>query len=160
VPGYVSFAREFLRSPLVTASPVPTGAALARIAVAPLPENGDPVVVELGAGTGSTTRAVQHRLAGRGRHIAVEANPRMARLLQRENPTVEVVGDGAHDVVRRLIAKGVRAELVFSTLPPSATAGTRVRADAGSRRACGRGAATATGLTLGGVQSAQMRALR
>lgn len=122
MPDYLTFASEFLHSPMVTASPVPTSVALSDIAVAPVPERGEPVVLELGAGTGSTSEVVQRHLGGRGRHLAVEANPRMARLLRREYPEVEVICRDAREVVRRLSADGVRVDLVFSTLPISVTA--------------------------------------
>ncbi len=120
--GFAVFTREFLRSPWATASPVPSSAALSRVALAPLPERGNPVVLELGAGSGPTTRAVQHRLGGRGRHIAVENNPRLAEMLRRDQPHVEVLCEDAHDTVRRLAAEGVRIDLVFCALPWSLTA--------------------------------------
>src|SRR5262245_47090702 len=55
--------------------------------VLPVPLRGQPVVVELGPGTGPMTHAIRQRLAGRGRHLAVELNPRMARLLAGRCPT-------------------------------------------------------------------------
>ena len=112
-----AFAREFLRSPVHTAALFPSLGPLCRQAIAPLPENGDPVVVDLGAGTGSVTEALQERLAGRGRHIAVEFNPRMAEVLAEAYPKVEVICDDAHAAVERLVAEGVRADLVVSGLP-------------------------------------------
>jgi phosphatidylethanolamine/phosphatidyl-N-methylethanolamine N-methyltransferase len=121
VSGFAVFTREFLRSPMATAAPVPTSAALSALALAPLPEAGDPVVLELGAGHGATTTAVQRRLGGRGRHIAVENNPRLAKVLREAHPHVEVHCEDAHDTVRRLASEGVRIDLVYSTLPWSAT---------------------------------------
>ncbi|MDQ4011692.1 MAG: methyltransferase domain-containing protein, partial [Actinomycetota bacterium] len=59
--------------------------------------------VELGPGTGSTTTAIEHRLAGRGRHVAVEIDPVLAERLRAEFPEVEVlVGDAAE--LERLLA--------------------------------------------------------
>ena len=49
------FVREFVRSPLRTASIVPSSSRLAEQMVAALPAEGDPVVVELGPGTGAFT---------------------------------------------------------------------------------------------------------
>lgn len=117
-----SFAREFVRSPLHTAALFPSFPALCRQATAPLPEIGDPVVVDLGAGTGSVTDAVQERLAGRGRHIAVEFNQRMADVLAERHPNVEVICADAHDAVEKLLAEGVRADLSVSGLPWLCTA--------------------------------------
>ena len=112
-----AFAREFLRDPLHVASLVPSFAPLCRQAAAPLPESGDPVVLDLGAGTGQVTDVIQERLNGRGRHIAVEFNPRMAEVLAERHPKVEVICDDATAVVERLLAEGVRTDLTVSGLP-------------------------------------------
>ena len=80
MPEITEFAREFVRSPIHTAALFPSLGPLCRQAIAPLPEHGDPVVVDLGAGTGQVTELLVERLAGRGRHIAVEFNPRMAEV--------------------------------------------------------------------------------
>lgn len=111
------FARAFVRSPVHTAALFPSFPPLCRQAIAPLPDGGDPVVVDLGAGTGSVTEEVQRRLQGRGRHIAVEFEPRMAAVLQRRFPDVEVICDDAHRAVEKLLADGVRADLSVSGLP-------------------------------------------
>jgi phospholipid N-methyltransferase len=112
-----AFAREFLRDPLNVASLIPSFAPLCRQAAAPLPETGDPVVLDLGAGTGQVTDVIQERLAGRGRHLAVEFNPRMAAILAERHPKVEVICDDARAVVDRLLAEGVRTDLTVSGLP-------------------------------------------
>ena len=111
------FAREFLRSPLDTASVVPSSAALCREITAPIPESGDPVVVELGPGTGVVTAVVQERLGTRGRHLAVELNPRFADALARRFPAVEVVCDDARALPELLARRGLRADVVLSGLP-------------------------------------------
>ncbi|GLZ45300.1 methyltransferase [Actinomycetospora sp. NBRC 106375] len=117
-----AFAREFLRDPLHVAALFPSFPPLCRQAAAPLPETGDPVVLDLGAGTGQVTDVIQERLHGRGRHIAVEFNPRMAEVLAERHPKVEVICDDAHAVVDRLLAEGVRVDLAVSGLPWLATA--------------------------------------
>jgi phosphatidylethanolamine/phosphatidyl-N-methylethanolamine N-methyltransferase len=116
------FAREFLRDPLNVASLVPSAGPLCRQAAAPLPETGDPVVLDLGAGTGQVTDVIQERLNGRGRHIAVEFNPRMAEILAERHPKVEVHCEDAHAVVDRLLDEGVRTDLTVSGLPWLVTA--------------------------------------
>jgi phosphatidylethanolamine/phosphatidyl-N-methylethanolamine N-methyltransferase len=122
-----AFAREFLRDPLNVASLVPSAAPLCRQAAAPLPETGDPVVLDLGAGTGQVTDVLQDRLQGRGRHIAVEFNPRMAAVLAERHPKVEVICDDAKAVVDRLLDEGVRTDLTVSGLPWLVTAPRRGR---------------------------------
>jgi phospholipid N-methyltransferase len=116
------FSRAFLRDPLHVAALFPSFPPLCRQAIAPLPETGDPVVVDLGAGTGSVTDEVQKRLAGRGRHIAIEFDEEMAAVLRERHPDVEVICDDAHAAVEKLLAEGVRADLSVSGLPWLATA--------------------------------------
>lgn len=111
------FAREFLRSPLDTASVVPSSAALCRELTAPVPESGDPVVVELGPGTGVVTAVVQQRLGRRGRHLAVELNPRFADALSRRFPAVEVLCADARALPELLARRGLCADVVLSGLP-------------------------------------------
>ena len=90
----MTFLVEFARSPLVVGAVAPSGRSLSEVVTAPVPRTGDPVVVELGPGTGSFTAAIQRRLGGRGRHVAVEINPRFAARLASAHPGVEVkLGD-------------------------------------------------------------------
>ncbi|MEJ2868144.1 methyltransferase domain-containing protein [Actinomycetospora sp. OC33-EN08] len=116
------FSTAFLRDPLHVAALFPSFPPLCRQAIAPLPETGDPVVVDLGAGTGSVTDEIQKRLRGRGRHIAVEMDEGMADVLARRHPDVEVMCTDAHTAVEKLLAEGVRADLSVSGLPWLATA--------------------------------------
>ena len=78
-----SFLAEFVRSPITVAAIAPSGNALSRAMTTAVPRTGEPLVVELGPGTGAFTRSIQHRLRGRGQHLAVELNPRFAERLTR-----------------------------------------------------------------------------
>jgi phosphatidylethanolamine/phosphatidyl-N-methylethanolamine N-methyltransferase len=119
--------REFLRNPTGIAAVTPSSAAMGTLLSVAIPESGEPVVVELGAGTGACTGVIQRRLRGRGRHIAVEVNPTFAELLTRRYPTVEVVCGEAEDLPTFLADRGApSADVIISTLPwapfaPSAT---------------------------------------
>lgn len=53
---------------------------LAAAMAADLPSHGDPIVVELGAETGALTAAIQQRLGGRARHLAIERHGPWAEL--------------------------------------------------------------------------------
>jgi phospholipid N-methyltransferase len=94
-----------------------------------VPRTGDPVVVELGPGTGAFTAAIQRRLAGRGYHLAVEIDEVFATMVQRRCPGVEVVVDDAVRLPELLAARGIpAADVVISGLPwvalsPSCAAG-------------------------------------
>lgn len=119
--------REFLRNPTGIAAVTSSSTAMATLLSIAIPERGEPVVVELGAGTGACTGMIQHRLCGRGHHIAVEVNPIFAKLLSTRYHNVEVICGEAIDLPTFLVDQGVpSADLIVSTLPwapfaPSAT---------------------------------------
>ena len=119
------FLGQFLRSPTTTGAIMPSSRYLAAAVAAPIPERGDPVVVELGAGTGPFTAEIQRRLAGRGRHIAIEINPRLARRLAQRHPEVELVVDDAARLPRLLAERGIpAADVIVSGLPWAAFSAT------------------------------------
>ncbi|MEU3623611.1 SAM-dependent methyltransferase [Amycolatopsis coloradensis] len=112
------FLGEFARRPLKTAAIAPSSPALAAGMVAPVPESGQPVVVELGAGTGSFTKAIQHKLRGRGRHVAIELNPKLADLLRHRYPGVDVVCADATELPSVLEQRDLGpVDVVVSGLP-------------------------------------------
>ncbi|MEE1790664.1 methyltransferase domain-containing protein [Streptomyces sp. BE308] len=109
---------EFLRSPLQVGAVAPSSRRLAAAVTAPVPEAGDPVVVELGPGTGAFTGMIQELLGGRGHHVAVEINPRLADSLRRRFPRVEVLTADASRLPRLLAECGHgTADVVISGLP-------------------------------------------
>ncbi|MDF5757147.1 methyltransferase domain-containing protein [Spongiactinospora sp. TRM90649] len=112
------FLSQFMRSPSLVGAVAPSSRALARSVTAPVPETGDPVVVELGPGTGPFTEAIQERLGGRGHHLAVEINEPMARLLESRFPGVDVVTADAETLPDLLRERGLgSADAVVSGLP-------------------------------------------
>lgn len=123
------FFREFVRSPLRTASIMPSSRALAERMTAPVHRSGKMrpvgrVVVELGPGTGAFTSVLQEWIRPGDRHLAIELNPTMAAHLARAHPTVEVVTARADDLARILSDHGVGgADLIVSGLPWQAFAG-------------------------------------
>ncbi|GAA1662885.1 methyltransferase domain-containing protein [Nonomuraea maheshkhaliensis] len=112
------FLGQFLRSPGTVGALAPSSRWLASAVCAPIPERGEPIVVELGPGTGSFTVEIQQRLGGRGHHLAVELNEAMATLLAERFPTVDVVNDSASRLCELLGERGLRrADVVVSGLP-------------------------------------------
>jgi phospholipid N-methyltransferase len=124
----VTFLAEFARDPMTVGAVAPSSAALARVVTAVVPRSGSPTVVELGPGTGAFTVAIQHRLAGRGRHIAVEVNERFAARLAAANPAVDVVHADATILAAVLAQRGLdHADVVVSGLPWAAFAADQQR---------------------------------
>lgn len=112
------FLREFVRDPLHTASCTPSSRTLAETLCAPVPTGGDPVVVELGPGTGACTDVLVERLGGRGHHLAVELNPRLAALLERRHPGLDVAVAPAAELPALLAERGLAGcDVVVSGLP-------------------------------------------
>lgn len=114
----VPFLAAALRSPATMGAVAPSSSHLAARLAAVVPRVGEPVVVELGPGTGSVTSAIEHRLAGRGRHVAVEIDLVLARHLRTEYPDVEVLVGDAAELERLLAEHQVPAvDAVLSGLP-------------------------------------------
>ncbi|MFI7209767.1 class I SAM-dependent methyltransferase [Micromonospora maritima] len=113
-----AFLGQFARHPFATGAVLPSGSVLARDITAAVPRTGQPLVVELGPGTGAFTRTIQQRLAGRGQHLAVELNPDFAAALARRHPTVQVVRADAATLDRVLADRHLpAADVVVSGLP-------------------------------------------
>ncbi|MEU0546349.1 SAM-dependent methyltransferase [Micromonospora sp. NPDC005979] len=114
----MSFLAEFFRDPFTVGAIAPSSSGLARMATVAVPRTGSPVIVELGPGTGAFTAAIQQRLGGRGRHIAIEVNPRFAQLLAARYPGADVVNADAADLSTVLAQRGLGgADVVVSGLP-------------------------------------------
>ena len=127
------FLREFVRDPIQTAAIAPSSPALAEAMAAVVPSDGHPTVVELGPGTGAITAAIQRRLGGRGRHLAIERQPRWASLLQQRFPDVDVIHGDVADLPAILTEHDADpADAVVSGLPWAAYRGQLV-VDLGGR---------------------------
>lgn len=113
-----TFLAAVLRSPATMGAVVPSSRRLARRLAAVVPGAGEPVVLELGPGTGATTAVIAERLGGRGRHLAVEIDPVLAAHLRAEHPGVEVLLGDAAQLGDLLDGAGVPAvDAVLSGLP-------------------------------------------
>jgi phosphatidylethanolamine/phosphatidyl-N-methylethanolamine N-methyltransferase len=115
---FLAFLAAALRSPATVGAVTPSSSHLAARLAAVVPRVGEPVVVELGPGTGSVTAAIEYRLAGRGRHVAVEIDLVLAKHLRAEYPGVEVLVGDAATLEQLLAAHQVPpADAVVSGLP-------------------------------------------
>ncbi|HEY9524765.1 MAG TPA: methyltransferase domain-containing protein [Thermopolyspora sp.] len=112
------FFEQFIRSPARIGAIAPSSRRLSTAVAVPVPERGDPVVIELGPGTGPFTAAIQRKLDGRGRHLAIEIDPRLATHLADRHPGVEVVVADAQRLPDLLAERGIAAaDVVVSGLP-------------------------------------------
>jgi phosphatidylethanolamine/phosphatidyl-N-methylethanolamine N-methyltransferase len=113
-----TFVHEFMRKPTTVASLIPSGKSLAGRVSIPVPHDGDPVVVELGAGTGAFSRNIQTILAGRGHHIAIDVNERFIDLLARQFDDIDAVAADARQLPIVLRDRGhPHADVIVSGLP-------------------------------------------
>ncbi|MBG0832080.1 methyltransferase domain-containing protein [Planomonospora sp. ID67723] len=112
------FLGQWMRSPGTTGAVAPSSRKLAETVTAPVPRRGEPVIVELGPGTGAFTAEIQRRLEGRGHHLAVEINPRLAEFLAARHPAVDVMVADAAKLPQLLQERGLtHADVVVSGLP-------------------------------------------
>jgi phosphatidylethanolamine/phosphatidyl-N-methylethanolamine N-methyltransferase len=139
---FIPFLAAVMRSPVTVGAVAPSSSRLAARLASVIPRAGDPVVVELGPGTGSVTAAIEHRLGGRGRQLAVEIDPVLAARLRVEYSRVEVIVGNAVELDRLLAEHQVSGiDAVLSGLPWSLI-------DSGAQRAIVE--ATARSLSPGG----------
>lgn len=121
----LAFLRGFLASPLEVASVVPSSAYLEASVVRAANLQRARCVVELGPGTGGTTRALLRGLAPQARLLALEVNPgfceRLSRLI--DDPRLAVQAGSAEVLAEALRRHGLPAAdtivsgIPFSTLP-------------------------------------------
>jgi len=120
----LTFFREFLRNPREIASVVPSSRFLEHRLVEVADVASARLVVELGPGTGGTTRAILRALAPDARLLAIEINLRFASLLRSVPDARLVVHTGAAiDIQETLAQHGlagpdvVLSGIPFSTMP-------------------------------------------
>jgi phospholipid N-methyltransferase len=116
----LTFLQGFLRKPQQVGSVVPSSRFLERRLVRIADIASSNVVVELGPGTGGTTRAILRALPTHGRLLAIEIDPEFAALLRREchDPRLIVHQGSAEHIRATLAAHGVlRADAVISGIP-------------------------------------------
>lgn len=89
------FFKRWLANPLQMGSIIPSSATFSRLIAERVQYGPDEVVVELGAGTGTVTRALLHAGVPAEKLVVVEIVPEMAQHLREIFPGVKVVcGDG------------------------------------------------------------------
>ena len=114
------FLREWLADPQRTGSVTPSSPKLAAAMARWLPSDPESFVLELGPGTGAVTQALLERGLREDRLVAIENNPKLARLLRRRFPRAHIItGDAWHlDVLLRQHDEPIESVgAVISSLP-------------------------------------------
>ncbi|GJL83126.1 MAG: SAM-dependent methyltransferase [marine bacterium B5-7] len=88
------FFRQWIRAPLVTASIIPSGQALAVNMTRSIVVDGSPVV-ELGAGSGAITRQLLHHGVAEKDLVLVECNRYFADRLRQQFPRATIIRNSA-----------------------------------------------------------------
>jgi phosphatidylethanolamine/phosphatidyl-N-methylethanolamine N-methyltransferase len=91
------FLQEWFANPQRTGSLAPSSPQLAAAMAHWLPHDPESFVLELGPGTGAVTDALIKRGLREDRLVAIERNPKMARLLRDKFPRAQIIiGDAWH----------------------------------------------------------------
>jgi phosphatidylethanolamine/phosphatidyl-N-methylethanolamine N-methyltransferase len=91
------FLQEWIANPQRTGSLAPSSPQLAAAMAHWLPHDPESFVLELGPGTGAVTEALIKRGLREDRLVAIERNPKMARLLRDKFPRAQIIiGDAWH----------------------------------------------------------------
>ncbi len=116
----VQFFRGFLQHPKEVGSIIPSSRFLEKRIVRAAGIREARTLVELGPGTGGTTRALLRAMHPAATLVAIEINPRFVRLLQRtlNDARLHVVEGSAADVSQALAGLGLpAADVILSGIP-------------------------------------------
>ncbi|MGI9431254.1 MAG: class I SAM-dependent methyltransferase [Myxococcota bacterium] len=115
----LKFLQGFLKRPQEVGSVIPSSRYLERRVVDRAGVKDSHMVVELGPGTGGTTRAILRALPPEGKLLCVELNPDFVRVLQQiDDPRLVVAEGGAQDLAAILSSRGLPApDTVISGIP-------------------------------------------
>ncbi len=129
--GWFVFFQEFLRHPLQIGSIIPSSRFLERRIVAAAGIPSVKTVVELGPGTGGTTRAILRAMAPDAQLLSVELNPHFHKLVCRIDDARLIPHLGSARELARIVSThaldppgAVISGIPFSTMDP--TAGTQI----------------------------------
>jgi phosphatidylethanolamine/phosphatidyl-N-methylethanolamine N-methyltransferase len=114
------FLQEWFANPQRTGSLAPSSPQLAAAMAHWLPSNPESYVLELGPGTGAVTEMLIKRGLREDRLVAIERNPKMARLLREKFPRAQIIIGDAWNLDHLLRSRREPIEsvgAVISSLP-------------------------------------------
>jgi len=114
------FLQEWLANPQRTGAVAPSSPKLAAAMARWLPSDPEAFVLELGPGTGAVTEALLKRGLREDRLVAIERNPKLARLLRDRFPKAHIITGDAWHLDRLLSSRRDPIEsvgAVISSLP-------------------------------------------
>ena len=114
------FLQEWFANPQRTGSLAPSSPQLAAAMAHWLPSDPESFVLELGPGTGAVTEALIKRGLREDRLVAIERNPKMARLLREKFPRAQIIIGDAWNLDHLLASRREPIEsvgAVISSLP-------------------------------------------
>jgi phosphatidylethanolamine/phosphatidyl-N-methylethanolamine N-methyltransferase len=114
------FLQEWLANPQRTGSVVPSSRRLARAMARWLPADPESYVLELGPGTGIITKALLQHGLREDKLVAIEHNPKLARLLRERFPRAHIITGDAWRLDHLLHSRARPIEsvgAVISSLP-------------------------------------------
>jgi phosphatidylethanolamine/phosphatidyl-N-methylethanolamine N-methyltransferase len=112
------FLRRWLAHPLKVGAVLPSSPALARLVAKQVPLRTDQAVVEVGAGTGSITKALLERGVSPERLFVVEIDADLCAFLRKQLPQVQVINGDASRLSEMLPSKWLgRISTVISGIP-------------------------------------------
>jgi phosphatidylethanolamine/phosphatidyl-N-methylethanolamine N-methyltransferase len=124
-----TFLRAFLKSPRVVGSVIPSSSFLERKIVTAAEAEAAAILVELGVGTGGTTRSLLKAMQPQARLLAIERTAEFVEMLQHTiDPRLEVVHGCASSIGAEMKKRGygeadaVVSGIPFSTLPKGVAA--------------------------------------
>ena len=113
-----AFLAAALRRPATMGAIAPSSPQLGAVLASVVPRTGQPVVVELGPGTGAVSVVIAEKLPAGARHLAVELDPDMVAFLCRTHPELEVVQGNAAHLGELLAERGITSvDAVVCGLP-------------------------------------------
>jgi phospholipid N-methyltransferase len=122
----LAFLQGFLKKPQEVGSVIPSSRFLERKIVQLTGAAQARVVVELGPGTGGTTRALLQAMPADARLLAIEINPHFARILREHADPRLIVHEGSAEEIPALVEQhglaapdAVVSGIPFSTMEPA-----------------------------------------